>query len=74
MLRDEIKNKKYFDKQIKELDQLNEKRRKKLNNNKVETLYIPDVIKGIFDFNLRKVFSMYSRGDDVEDIKIQILL
>lgn len=69
MLRDKIKNKKYFEKQIKELDELNEKSKEELKNNKVEATYIPDVIEGIFDFNLRKVFCMYSLGEDIEDIR-----
>lgn len=69
MLRDKIKDKFFFDEQIKELDDLNNKSKLELKNNEIEAVYIPDVLEGIFDFNLRKVFCMYSRGDDIGDIK-----
>jgi len=70
MLRDELKNQKWFDEQIQELNQLNQETKSELQNNEIKVARIPNVIRVIFDFNLRKVFSMYSRGDTVEDIKI----
>ena len=69
MLREVLKDKKYFDSQIKELDELNIKQKNKLRDNKVKEENVPDYMEGIFDFNMRKVFCMYSRGDEVEAIK-----
>ena len=65
-----MKDKKWFDSQIKELDELNIKQKNKLRDNKVKEENVPDYMEGIFDFNLRKVFCMYSRGDDITDIKV----
>jgi len=70
MLREALKDKKYFDSHIKELDELNQKSKEELKNNEIEAIYIPDVIEGIFDFNLRKVFCMYSLGESIEDIRV----
>jgi len=73
MLREKLKDKKYFDDKIKLLDELNDESKSELKNNEIEALYVPDILESIFNFNLRKVFCMYSRGDKIDDIKVAYL-
>jgi hypothetical protein len=69
MVRDELKNRAYYDKEIEELIHWREISKNDLKEGNYKEGFKGSVANGIYDDSLSKCFAIYSRGDSIEEIK-----
>lgn len=69
MIRDSLKNKDYFDNYLIERKESVNRRKRELDNNEIRVDFRHSVSYHMYHDSIRLIYAMYSRGDDIQEIK-----